>query len=231
MGLELTSWLEESQIGRAKFKESVEKSFRDALKPEPPNQTHNIHFLWMSPKRRMLVTDAAAFRAELLKLTEEIDRRWERETDWHTPQGFLWNEFSSYPMLRRYLEAVDIHPRIPALPTTMEKGGLHWLTFPMRGGAFIPTWMVDALFQCVQAKIAKYPAKPSVMDEFHLLVHFDKAWEYNTPVAGIDFGYAEAVQAAAARIGSSVGMFEKIFVFVPIAEGQQVFSLYPTWPL
>ena len=94
-------------------------------------------------------------------------------------------------------------------------------------GAYSPDWMVDALCECVQAKIAKYGSKPSGMDEFHLLVHYDKAWAYNTPVLGIDFGYAEAVQASAARLGCSVGVFNRIIVFVPVAEGQQVFSLYP----
>jgi hypothetical protein len=54
-----------------------------------------------------------------------------------------------------------------------------------------------------------------------------RAFVYNTPVLGIDFGYAEAVQAAAARIGSAVGVFDKIFVYVPVTEGQRVFRLYP----
>jgi hypothetical protein len=63
--------------------------------------------------------------------------------------------------------------------------------------------------------------------KFHLLVHYDKAFAYNTPVRGIDFGYAEAVQAAAARIGSAVGVFDKIYVYVPVTDGQKVFRLYP----
>ena len=45
IGLELTSWLEESQIRRAKIQESLEKSIRDAIRPEPPNQTEHIHLL------------------------------------------------------------------------------------------------------------------------------------------------------------------------------------------
>lgn len=90
-----------------------------------------------------------------------------------------------------------------------------------------PDWMVDPLCEVVRAKIAKYTAKPAGTHEYHLLVHYDKAFVYNTPVHGIDFGYAEAVQAAAARIGSSVGVFDKIFVYVPVTEGQKVFRLYP----
>jgi hypothetical protein len=48
VGVELTSWLEESQIGRAKSIKAFEKSIRDAIKPEPPNETEHIQFLWMS---------------------------------------------------------------------------------------------------------------------------------------------------------------------------------------
>jgi hypothetical protein len=109
----------------------------------------------------------------------------------------------------------------------MRKGGLLWL-IPQIAGSYSPNQMVDVLCECVQAKIAKYPAKPIGMDEFHLLLHYDKAWQYNTPVKGIDFGYAEAVQTATTRIGCSAGVFDRIFVFVPIAKGQQVFSLYPS---
>lgn len=65
----------------------------------------------------------------------------------------------------------EIHPRSPSRPSTMNKGGLHWLTFPMRAGSYSPNDMVDALFEVVQAKIAKYSAKPGAMDEFYLLVH------------------------------------------------------------
>ena len=91
MGIELTLWLDESQIGREKKVESVELSFRDALQPEPPNQTEHIRFLWMAPRRRLKRADEHAFKTELLALTEEIDRRWESEPDWQSPQGFLWS--------------------------------------------------------------------------------------------------------------------------------------------
>src|SRR5438876_966586 len=41
VGVELTSWLDESQIGREKKVELIEFSFRDAIKPEPPNVRRN----------------------------------------------------------------------------------------------------------------------------------------------------------------------------------------------
>jgi hypothetical protein len=225
--IELTSWLDESQIGREKKVEFVEQSFRDAIQPEPPNQTEHIFLVWMAPKRRMALADKQVFKTELLALTEEIDLRWESEPDWQSPQGFQWADFTRYPTLAIYLESVDVHARMPSVASTMRKGGRHWLTFPASGGAYSPDWMVDALCEVVRAKIAKYSAKPARTHEFHLLAHYDKAFVYNTPVHGIKFGYAEAVQAAAARIGSSIGVFDKIFVYVPVTEGQKVFRLYP----
>jgi hypothetical protein len=125
IGVELTSWLEESQIGRAKSIESFEKSIRDAIKPEPPNETEHIRFLWMSVKWKMAPADASAFRSELLTLTEEIDRRWDSEPNWDSPQGFQWDDFSVYPTLKKHLDVLEIHPRIPSRPSTMNKGGLH----------------------------------------------------------------------------------------------------------
>ncbi len=97
--------------------------------------------------------------------------------------------------------------------------------FPFR--LYSPDWMVDALVECITKKTTKYSAEPPGVSEFYLLVHYDKAFFYNTPVQGIDFGYEEVVRAAAAKIGSAVGMFDRIFVYVPVADGKKTFQLYP----
>ena len=227
VGIELTSWLDESQIGREKKVEIMETSFRDAIQPEPPNETERIFLVWLAPKRRIMPADRTAFRAELLALMEAIDRDWESIPWSDSPQGFDWKDFTKYPNLEKHLNSLDIHPRRAAVASTMRKGGLHWLTFPARGGAYSPDWMVDALVECVSAKTTKYFSKPSGAAEFYLLVHYDKGFVYNTPVLGIDFGYAEAVKAAAAQISGAVGVFDKILVFVPVAEGPQVFQFHP----
>jgi hypothetical protein len=62
---------------------------------------------------------------------------------------------------------------------------------------------------------------------FHLLVHYDKAFIYNSPVLGIGTGYTEAGKTAAAKIYGAVGVFDRIFVYVPVADGPQAFQLYP----
>ena len=227
VAVELTSWLNESQIGREKRIETVETSFRDAIKPEPSNETEHIFLVWLAPKRRLPPADQPAFRSELLGLTGAIDKDWDSIPLSDSPQGFCWNDFTKYPTLEKYVDSLDIHPRRPALPSTMRKRGLHWLTFPATGGAYSPDWMVDALVQCVTAKTTKYAAKPVGVSEFHLLVHYDKAFIYNSPVLGIGTSYKEAVKAAAAKIGGAVGVFDRIFVYVPVADGPQAFQLFP----
>jgi hypothetical protein len=76
IAVELTSWLDESQIGREKKAEMIEASFCDALKPEPPNNNEHIFLVWLSPNQRMRPADRAAFRTELLALLEAIDKDW-----------------------------------------------------------------------------------------------------------------------------------------------------------
>src|ERR1017187_6875742 len=61
IAVELTSWLDESQIGREKKVEMIEASFRDALQSEPPNNTEHIFLVWLSPKQRMRPAAKAAF--------------------------------------------------------------------------------------------------------------------------------------------------------------------------
>ena len=227
VAVELTSWLDESQIGREKKIEFVEASFREAIEPEPPNETEHIFLVWLAPKRRLPPADRGAFRSELLTLMDAIDRNWDKIPSSDSPQGFDWKDFTAYPTLERYLDSLDIHPRRLALTATMRKCGSHWLTFPVRGGAYSPDWMVNTLVECVTAKTTKYVVKPIGASEFHLLVHYDKAFIYNSPVLGIGSGYAEAVKAAAARIGRAVGVFDRIFVYIPVADGPQVFQLHP----
>jgi hypothetical protein len=65
------------------------------------------------------------------------------------------------------------------------------------------------------------------LDEFDLLVHYDLAWVYNSPVETLAFKFADAARARADLIGDDPGAFDKIFLFVPHNEAQSVFQLYP----
>jgi hypothetical protein len=229
VGLELTGWIDEEQIADAKSIESMENSIRKAIQPEPPNNTEHIHFAWLLtlPKARVNPADAAAFRTELLQLVEEIDKRWDAEEEWHSLQGCWWRDFSRYSTLGKYLSEVRFFPRSAFRNWSSTKGGQHWLTFPLRGGAYSEEPMVAALQDRLSDKIQKYAARPGGLDEFDLLVHYDLAWAYNSPVETLTFKFADAARAGADFIGDDPGAFDRIFLFVPHNETQKVFQLYP----
>jgi hypothetical protein len=227
IGLELTTWLDEGQMTAAKRDEGIEVSLRQALASAPANNSEHFFAIWICAKRRIQSANAQQFRTEILQLIADLDQKWNMDPGLRSPQGFAWNDFSRFPVLAKYVDSLEFHPRMPSVASTMEKGKLGWLTVEPRGGPYSADDMVGALCDRVRDKIAKYPSKPGGMAEFHLLVHYDKAWAYNSPVTGIDFGYAEAVQAAATRTGSAVGVFDRIFVFVRTTDGEKVFRLFP----
>ncbi|MGA2434010.1 MAG: hypothetical protein ABSG25_01855 [Bryobacteraceae bacterium] len=224
IGLELTNWLNERQIANAKEQESMEEPFRRALRGVP-NETQHFQLVWMNVKERLRKGDEAALQDEMTRLMIYVDKKWETELDWQSPQGFVWNDFADYPTLARYFVNLDIHPRrAPRLAT--EPPTLGWLTFPCRGGSYSPDWAVDALCANINTKIAKYSAKPTGLAAFFLLVHYDvKAYAYNSPVEGIGFSYPEAVAEASRRLGGATGVFDGIFVYVDTTDGQKSFTV------
>lgn len=224
IGLELTSWLNERQIADAKKQESMKEPFLRALHVVR-NETQHFEFVWMNAKERLRKDDEVALKDEMTRLMTCLDSRWRTELDWQSPQGFVWNDFASYPTLARYFVNLRIHPR-PTSRSTTESPALGWLTFPCRGGAYSPDWAVDALCANINAKIAKYRAKPTGLAAFFLLVHYDfKAYAYNTPVGGIGFSYREAVAEASRRLGGAAGVFDGILVFVDTTDGQKSFKV------
>ncbi len=181
IAVDLTSWLDESQIGREKKIEMIERRSAMPSSPEPANSSEHIFLVWLSPKQRMRPVDKDAFRIELLALVEAIDKDWGNIPWSDSSQGFEgFHEVSDDAL--EVLNSIDVHPRREVLASIMRKGGLYWLTFPARGGAYSPDWMVDALAECITQKTTKYSAKPHHAAEFHLLVHYDKAFVYNSPV-------------------------------------------------
>ncbi|MEX2260637.1 MAG: hypothetical protein WD696_01730 [Bryobacteraceae bacterium] len=229
VGLELTEWLDQEQISQGKGMESIQKSVLEAIRPEPPNNTENISFAWLHTlaKARVKPADAAAFRAELLKLVEEVDSRWDGEPDWQSPQGCWWTDFRRYPVLGKYLSQITFFPWSALPGRSPMKGGQDWLKFECRGGAYSEDSMTDALLARLQDKIQKYAARPVGVDEFHLLLHYDQAWAYNSPVETPWFNFADAARLGTDFIGDDPGAFDRIFLLVPGELTPKVIQLYP----
>lgn len=227
VGLELTGWVVNRQIADAKADDAIEQSIRKAIHPEPPNNTEHIHIAWLIPQAKALTTTETPrlFRTELMVLVGEVDRRWNREMESQSPQGCWWTDLSRYPTLGKYLSLVEFFPRSSLREWSSTEG---WLIFLSRGGSYSELSMVEALLVCIGAKIRKYSGRPPGLDAFHLLIHYDLAWAYNTPAETLHSKFADAARISGDFIGDDPGVFGQIFLFVPHTDGpQRVFQLYP----
>ncbi len=229
IGLELTAWLDEKQIGNIKKAESLGNAILGAAAPIPPNETKHIHLVQVLPNTsRLPGKDAEAFRAELLALISDMDGRWPDEPSWHSMQGCEWRDFAKYPVLGKYLLEVHAVPRTAFSDWRSTEGACDWITVPEAADFYSPDSMVLALQDRISGKVEKYSGCANGLDEFNLLVHYDLAWQYNSPVNAVDFTSKDAAKAAAQFIGDKAGVFSKVFLFVPHDEEQKVFILYPT---
>ncbi len=113
LGVELKSWVHESEIAAKKPRGDFFESVSEILEPQPPNKSKNILVVRYYPKdhvSRVRRQDQKLFRSEIYPLIEEIDNRWEPK--WNKqPLGYYWQDFSSYPTLRMYLDGVRLYPK------------------------------------------------------------------------------------------------------------------------
>ena len=65
------------------------------------------------------------------------------------------------------------------------------------------------------------------MDEFHLLIHYNQALLFNSPVETFFFKFEDAARAGSAFIGDDPGILAKIFLIRAFRPGERVFQLYP----
>ena len=218
IGFELKAWLHEEQMGAAKASESTEESMLEALGPLPPNEYQHVGRLWLRPKRPLRTEDAGSFRAELFDLIARVEARWPDELYWHSPQGHRWNDFSDYPTLQKYLDAVEFFPQDGGRSWA---GSVHWIRFPNRARAYDERVMLAPLRKVLQETINRYQrGRPGGLDEFNLIVHYDQAFEYNVPVETAQFNFDDAAQKGREYIGEDAKAFDRVFLVNTIPPGE-----------
>lgn len=232
IGIELRAWLDESEMKDGKIHERYETAIREALEPQGDNNFKAVHFVWLTPTVAVLkgipVGERGQFRAEVLAKIAEIDEALDASGN---PQGEGSNDFSAYPMLQKYILDVHCHPRKIWRPNgnygmrTWPKG-MDWIMLRDRGGAYTHETMRDALILALDEKREHYATKPGGMDEFHLLIHYDAALYYNSPISTPFFNVNDAFHIAKQHVNGAPGPFERIFVFLAIEPGETTFQVY-----
>jgi len=232
IGVELGEWLNENEIRSAKGQERIQESILLAIGDQGTNRTENIYAIWLLPKPRARIkeSDKSRFRIELFQFISDVDRQWPSEKFWHGPQGY-WarnDELSKYPVLQKYLNGIDFFPsdRYEGWPPYLRKvkrhwpEGQNWIIFPARGGAFSENTMLQPLYGLLSDKIGHYSDSGTGFDEVYLVIHYNSALIYNSPVETKHFKFEDAVDAAREFVGDDTGPFDNIYLFIAVDDGQ-----------
>ena len=211
IGIELKNWINQDQIDEAKKEEKTRDAILKAIGPQQSNETKHIGYvrLW-ARQEKLLPRDAEEFRKQIFALVGQRDTAWSQKPDWEQEQLEDVRDFTGFPILKKYLHSVEIHPW-PRFPTA-------WIQFPSRGGAYSPTDMLGTLNNALTAhtnddRYNKDLRKRVGLDEVYLLVHYDsRAFAYNTPFAGPNFGFEEAAEFASKKLAGNGGHFDRVFL-------------------
>ncbi len=106
--------------------------------------------------------------------------------------------------------------------------GQDWIRFPARAGSFSEDTMLQPLLELLAEKIAHYGISGTGFDHLSLVVYYNAAWIYNSPVETPHHGFETAAAAAAEFLGDDLGPFHSIQLFVAIDDGRVIPVVPPT---
>ncbi len=236
IGVELGQWFNEEELRTAKSMERIQNSVLDAIGPQGNNETDNIYVVRPEPKvkARVKSEDKAAFRKEIFQYIADVDKRWGSEGFRYGPQGYEAQpeDLKSFPHLAKYLVALRFFPRqryrgLPPNGYVSKRTwsrGRNWIIFPKRGGWYSEDMMLQPLLELLAQKQEHYGNCGTGFDRLCLVVYYNLAVLYNSPVETLNFKFEDAVQVAKQFIGDDPKPFDDIFLFLAINDGR-VFSI------
>lgn len=211
IGVELSSWLHETETAASKRRQRIENAIRQAIGTQPPNSCKHISIVFLRPRftTHLTTTDSVEIKDQLFQLIESVDDRWPHERFWQTRQGYHCRDLTAYPALAKHFEEVLFHSQQhrEAWPV-----GCDWIIFPSPVSSFDEWTMIRPLLHILEKKVQKYERfsfEAVGVDALYLLVHYDQALLHNSPVEDLQ----KAAKYAKTVVRNNKGAFEKLFLF------------------
>lgn len=232
VGVELKSWVHESEIATKRPRWDFFESAKEILEPQPLNESDNISVVRLHPRNHVShikQQDRSPFRSEIYRLIAVVDNSWQQ--DWDRPPGYYWRDFSSYPALSKYIDGLCFWPkRNHRGKDTTYPSSQPWI-LPAIKAEWISEQSSKASLRHVISKAQKKydRQQPELrgLDEFCLLIHYDeKALFYNSPAETPQFkfeDYAREAECFLRQTGS--GPFDRIFLLIALDPNSSVFDL------
>jgi hypothetical protein len=183
-GLELIEWLDGSQTGPAKGRESQRETIVRILGENWQNEygPQNVGLAVLMPiwNLRIVRSEESQLRQEFFRCVEEVDSVWLTNPD-RVDSTYYHADFSGYPTLAKYFNGIRY--------IGGEQHGFRWIEVEEDGGGFDPSIAGQTLEEALDKKLTLYstPEKQAQLQalglaELSLLVHGGiNAFRYNTP--------------------------------------------------
>jgi len=227
IGVELGEWLHFGEMEAGKLREAIERQLLDAIgEPQPLNTSRHFDMVILHPRDRVRITTSrgkASFRAAMISLIADVDRRWPAERSWHYAPGCRIKDLSNWPPLDRYLESVHFHPG-----QSQWTEGINWILPAAHVFIFDNTTMITPLACLLSEKIAKYRTRPMATpcDELVLLVFFNQGVMYNPPIQTPRRTAEMVVDEVRKVLPQDHGPFSIGYLFLAPTPGARAFRLW-----
>jgi len=222
VGVELGEWLSKDQTAAAHTRERAERTFLAAIGAQPENSATNVGFVWISrrPGAKLRDSDLVAFRLELYRCIAEADAD---GSLWDNPSAVMIREAdiaSRFGTLIRYIQGLTLFRRQAINPAS----GVDWIGFPAPGGFYTPDTMVECLLELSEKKRTHYGTSKHGFDHLSLVLFYDQAFFFNTPVTTPWFTVSDAAARAQWAFANQPGPFDSAFVYDSVAGN--IFKLF-----
>jgi hypothetical protein len=223
VSVELGEWLNFSEMTAAKGRERTERAIESALDPQPGNTSKYFEMVIYHPKQGIRKAPDESFRAAVLALIAHIEGRWPSERFWRGPQPVAFRDLARFPPLGDYLDYVEFAPG-----NKIFAAGIRWILPPCHVDSYDEKTLLNPLLGMIREKVDKYQGfTPQTLktpcDEFVLVIFYNQALLYCSPVETPNFGLSQIARIAGDEFRRRPGPFSKAFLFIATEPGQQVF--------
>jgi hypothetical protein len=145
-------------MASGKTREQIETDIMNAIGDQGSNSTQHILCCMLSLRgdvKRFNQRDAAGFRAEVMRMIEDVDIRWPQNPFWWSPQGYRCTTFDEYPTLSKYMASVHFEPRFVRGKRREWQSCQPWIVTEAWGGSYDPQEALDALACVIEDKIGR----------------------------------------------------------------------------
>jgi hypothetical protein len=230
IGIELTEWLDKEQTTPSIRAQDHEHAWLAALDSEHHPPPKHFTFAQVSFHRGMGFPrfdreKVTTFREEFYTLMSYIKDTWQQEMA--DSRQKMWNDFSNYPTLGRYIASIHFVAHSPHPP----QPGSRWVLGHAKGGAYDPKRATAALIERIDDKRAKpnYANLKSDLGltELVLLVHYGiRGLIHNSPYDGLDWKLEDVLGAACENLRANSGPFDRVFLYFALNDGP-LYNLFP----